>query len=123
LPYYAYAAARARNVAAVEVLLDAFPNEYRRFDYYMAKAVIAGVSGKTEDSLQHLKLALHRRPFTGRRPVFPEYQYAELCEWLFDSTRNPAYRDEALRWARHNQTFHPWFAWAYAVEARLATDQ
>jgi len=123
LPYYAYAAARARNVAAVEVLLDAFPNEYRRFDYYMAKAVIAGVSGKTEESLQHLKLALHRRPFTGRRPVFPEYQYAELCEWLFDSTRNPAYRDEALRWARHNQTFHPWFAWAYAVEARLATDQ
>ena len=121
LPYYAYAAARARNVAAVEVLLDALPSQYRRFDYYLSKAVIAAVSGKTDESLRHLKFALHRRPFAGRRPVFPEYQYAELCEWLFDATRNPQYRDEALSWARHNQTFQPWFAWAYAMEAKLST--
>ena len=71
--------------------------------------------------MQHLALALHRRPFTGRRPVFPEYQYAELCEWLFEATQNPRYRDAALSWARQNQASQPWFAWSYAMEAKLAT--
>jgi tetratricopeptide (TPR) repeat protein len=121
LPYYAYAAARSGDVAAVEAILDTFTREQHRFDYYLSKAVIAAVQDKTADATRYLSLALHRRPFTGRRPVLPEYQYAELCEWLFEATRNPQYRDVALNWARQNQTFQPWFAWPYAIEAKLAT--
>lgn len=123
LPYYAYAAARARKVAPLEALLDQISGQYRRFDYYLSRGVIAALAGKADESLRDLKLALHRRPFTGRRPVYSEYQYAELCEWLFETTRNPKYRDEALRWARANQAFQPWFAWAYAMEARLTTNK
>lgn len=121
LPYYAYAAARARNVGGVQAVLDSFPPQERAFDYQLSKAVIAALQAKPDEAMQHLKLALHRRPFTGRRPVFPEYQYAELCEWLFEATKEPRYRDAALSWARQNQAFQPWFAWAYAMEAKLAT--
>lgn len=122
LPYYAYAAARSGDTAAVEAILDAVPVPSRRFDYHLSKAVLAAHGKRVEESMRHLDLALHRRPFTGRRPVYPEYQYAELCEWLFEATRNPSYRDAAIAWAKQNQTFQPWFAWPYAVEAKLATD-
>ncbi len=72
--------------------------------------------------MQHLKLALVRRPFTEGRPIFTEYQYAEVCEWLFEATRDTRYRNLALDWAKKNQAFQPWFAWAYAMEARLSTN-
>ena len=122
LPYYAFAAARANDTAAVEQLLAKFDAEYQRLDYHLAKAILTGVAGKTGESMQHLKLALYRRPFTEKRPVLTEYQFAEICEWLFDATRQPAYRSAALDWAKKNQVTQPWFAWPYAVEARLATN-
>lgn len=122
LPYYAFAAARANDTAAVEALLAKFDAEYQRLDYHLAKAILSGLAGKTGESMQHLKLALYRRPFTEKRPVLTEYQFAEICEWLFDATRQPAYRNAALDWAKKNQVTQPWFAWSYAVEARLATN-
>ena len=122
LPLYAYAAARAGNTASVDKLLGAFPAERRRFDYYLAKGAIAAVAGDAGNATRYLDLALHRRPFTFRRPVFTEYQYAELCEWLFEATRDQRYRRLALDWARKNQAIQPWVAWPYAMEARLATN-
>jgi hypothetical protein len=65
---------------------------------------------------------MHRRPFTEKRPVYTEYQFAEICEWLFDATRQAGYRAMALDWAKKNQVTQPWFAWSYAVEARLSTN-
>jgi hypothetical protein len=119
LPYFAYSAARSGDVSAVENALDKLDIESRRFDYYLSKAVIAGVGGKVDESVNMLKAALHRRPFTEHRPLYPEYQYAEICEWLYESTNNPAYRDLALEWVKKSQIFQPWFAWAYAIEAKL----
>ena len=85
------------------------------------QAILGGMTGKTNESMQHVRLALHRRPFTEKRPVATEYQFAEVCEWLFEATRQPVYRTTALDWAKKNQVTQPWFAWSYAVEARLAT--
>jgi len=51
----------------------------------------AGLAGKTADSLRSLKVALHRRPFTVSRRSITEYQFAEICEWLYEATRNPKY--------------------------------
>jgi thioredoxin-like negative regulator of GroEL len=122
LPYYAYALAKSGDAAAVRQLLDRIPRERQRFDYYLARAVVAGLAGDVENSLKSLRLAIHRRPFTESRPFYTEYQFAELCEWLYESTRNTKYRDLALDWAKKNQTFQPWFAWAYAMEAKLSTN-
>jgi hypothetical protein len=120
LPYLAYAAAKSGNVSAVEKELDRLRFEDRRFDYYLSKAVIAGIGGKIDESAKMLKAALHRRPYTEYRPLYTEYQYAEICEWLYESTNHPTYRDLALEWVKKSQTFQPWFAWAYAMEAKLA---
>lgn len=122
LPYYAYAAAMSRDVSGVEKTLDKFPVQYQRFDYHLALAVIAGIGGKTDESLLHLKLALHRRPYTERRVVFSEYEYGELCDWLYEATHDGRYRDEALRWAKANERLTPWFGWSYAMEAELTRD-
>jgi hypothetical protein len=123
LPYYAFAAAKSGDVSVVEKMLDNFKIEHQRFDYYLARGVIAGIGGKTDESLQFLKIALHRRPYTENRPLFTEYEYAEICEWLYDATHNPKYRERALDWAKKNQKFQPWFSWPYAMEAKLSTNE
>jgi hypothetical protein len=122
LPYLAFAAAKQGMLDGVEKLLARFPVPQQRFDYFLARAAIAGLTGKTKESLQFLTLARHRRPFTEHRPLYTEYQYAEICEWLFDATKDTKYAAEALAWAKANQAAQPWFAWPYAVEARLATN-
>jgi hypothetical protein len=122
LPYYAYASAKSGDTESVRQLLDRIPRERQRFDYHLARAVLAGVAADAEASLKFLMLATYRRPFTGSRPFYTEYQYAELCEWLYEATRNQKYRELAIDWAKKNQTFQPWFAWAYAMEAKLSTD-
>jgi hypothetical protein len=122
LPTLAYAAARAKDTSALERRLDDFPPEAQRFDYQLARAVIAALVGKHDMAVASLNLALHRRPFTEFRPIFTEYQYAEICEWLFDATGDARYRVAALDWAKKNQVLQPWMAWAYAVEAKFATD-
>ena len=122
LPYYAYASAKSGDTESVRQLLDRIPRERQRFDYHLARALLAGLAGDAGVSLKSLTSAKYRRPFTESRPFYTEYQYAELCEWLYESTRNLKYRELALDWAKKNQTFQPWFAWAYALEARLSTD-
>ena len=122
LPAYAYAAARSGDVGALEKLLEGFPQSHQRFDYHLAKAIVTGLAAKRDDSVQHLRLALARRPFTEERPIYTEYQYAEVCEWLFEATRDARYRNFAVDWAKKNQAVLPWFAWPWAVEARLGTN-
>lgn len=123
LPYYAFAAAKTGDVAAVEKYIAGFRFDQKGFDYLLAQAVITGIGGKTEESMQFLKSALYRRPFTEDRPLQTEYQYAEICKWLYEATRNLKYKEIALKWAKKNQKFQPWFAWAYAMEAVLSHNE
>jgi tetratricopeptide (TPR) repeat protein len=122
LPYYAFAAAKSGKSGQVSARLDKFDTANQRFDYHLARSVVAGLAGKTAESFRSLKLALYRRPFTQSRPVYTEYQYAEICEWLYEATRNAKYRDMAVSWAKSVQAFNPWFAWPYAIEAKYATN-
>jgi tetratricopeptide (TPR) repeat protein len=123
LPYYAFAAAKSGASGSVSARLDRFDVAYQRLDYHLARAAVSGLAGKTAESLRNLKLALHRRPFTESRPLYTEYQLAEICEWLYEATRNEKYRDLAVSWAKSVQAFSPWFAWPYAMEAKLSTDK
>jgi hypothetical protein len=123
LPYYAFAAAKAGDVSAVQVLLDGMRSHYqRRFDYQLATAVIAAQGGKQDEALRSLKVALHRRPYTEDRPLYTEYQYAEIVEWLFETTGDTRYRERVLVWARANQSLNPWYAWPHAIVAKHSGD-
>ncbi len=123
LPYYAFAASKSGNSVPVSARLDKFDAAYQRFDYHLARAAVAGLAGKTAESVKHLNLALYRRLFTQARPLYTEYQFAEICEWLYEATRNAKYRDAALSWAKSVQAFNPWFSWPYAMEAKLSMDK
>jgi hypothetical protein len=69
-----------------------------------------------------LRQARHRRKATKTRPIFTEYQYAEISEWLYEATGANEYRSIALEWARLCQKNQPWHAWPYAMEAKLSDD-
>lgn len=122
LPYYAIAAAKVGAAKDVEKLLEGLPPEWHDFDHYLAKGAIAAIAGDKNTALQSLQDGLNRRPFTEYRPLPVEYQYADVCEWLFELTKQSEYRDRALEWAKKNQRMQPWHAWAYAMEAKLSAD-
>ena len=123
LPYYAFAAARAGDTSGVESILKRIEPEYRAFDYFLAEAAIAGLRSRTKTALASLRKALYRRPYTEERPVYTEYQYAEMVEWLYQATHEDAYRKLALDWVKKVEVFTPWYAWPYAMQAELDHDK
>ena len=122
LPYAAFAAAKTGKTELVEKKLSTYNAGILDFDKLLAQAVLSGIAGRTEESVQLLKRAVYRRPYTEARPVYTEYEFAEIAEWLYEATGKAKYRDLALDWARKVQKTQPWHAWAYALEAKLATD-
>ncbi len=121
IAYFARAAAKSGNGDQLESYLDGktAPANQTQFDYQLAKAFFAGAKGKHDEAVQHLKDAFNTRPSTEWRPVFTDYQFVEACEWLYRDSKNKAYRDLALNWARKYQRIAPMFSWAYAIEAEL----
>ncbi len=103
LPYYALAAAKTGDTAAFEMKLQIFKPEKQRFDYQLAKAVLAGVAGKTDEALLALGLARNRRPNTEYRPLLTQFTYGEICELLAKATGNSKIRGETIDWARQSQ--------------------
>ncbi len=122
LPYYAYASAKVGDSSGIGKILEEFPSSQHRFDYYLAKGVLAGMNGDYDHSNRFLDLALYRRPHTESRPLFTEYQYAEICEMLLEATENEGYRDRLLDWSSKSEKFFPWYSWAYTMQAKWSED-
>jgi hypothetical protein len=95
----------------------------RDFDRELALAFFAGLRREHDAAQKHLRRARDLRPFTEKRPIFPEYQWAEACEWLYAESGDKRYLELALDWARRNQGMMPVNAWAYALEARHSADE
>jgi hypothetical protein len=124
LPYFAWASAKSGDPLGLEAFVH-YLNDGRGgdFDRSLALAFFAGLRGEHKAAREHLALAFHHRPFTENRPIFTEYQWAEACEWLYIATREKEYLRLALDWAHRYQQVMPVSAWAYAFEARYATDE
>jgi hypothetical protein len=124
LPYFAWASAKTGDRLELEAFVRALPEwRPRDFDRGLALAFFAGLRGEHEAARKHLLLAFRHRPFTDKRPIFPEYQWAEACEWLYRATGEKGYLQLALDWARRHQQIMPVSAWAYALEARYSSDE
>lgn len=119
LPYYAYAAAKAGDTSGVEKILGSFKKQDQRFDYFLTKAVLAGASGKHDEALQSLQLALYSRPHTDKRAMLTQYTFGEVAGLTAELTGSSKITALALDWARKSQKFEPWQSWPYALEARL----
>jgi len=124
LPYFALASSKTgSDQSDVAAILARFSPKDRGFDYQLASAVVAGIRGKTGDSLASLRLARYRLPRNDdERPTLPRYTYGDICETLYRLTNDPKFRDEALDWVRSRERAEPWQSWSYAIDAALAPD-
>jgi hypothetical protein len=123
LPYFAWASAKTGDKLGLEAFVGTLPASRQDFDRELALAFFAGLRREHEAAGKHLQLAFRHRPFTDKRPIFTEYQWAEACEWLYTATGEKRYLKLALDWARRYQEVMPESAWAYAFEARYSNDE
>ena len=105
----------------IEKLLKTFDHKkIQSFDYQLARAVLTGLKGDYANSLKHLELAQYRRNHTEDRPLFTEYQYAEVIELLFEATNNPLYKKLLVEWLVKVRQFFPWYSWPYTMLAKYS---
>lgn len=129
LPYYARASVKVGNMRYMNDVLASRDEkkdsrwESDSFYFLIGKAFVAGQKGEHDRARAHLKAAFGRRPRTELNPIDTWYQLVEACEWLYEDFRDKRYRDLAVEWAKQYQVIQPMFAWAYAVEAKYATDK
>jgi len=120
VPYFAYASAKAGDPLHFEDYLNS-SRVGGDFAAFLAGAFFEGLHGHKSEALEFLKAAFYNRPFENTDPIFSEFRYAEACEWLYNDTREDAYRQRALEWAQMQQRVRPDMSWTYALEARLLT--
>ncbi|MCE2724820.1 MAG: hypothetical protein LW865_16315 [Betaproteobacteria bacterium] len=124
LPYFAWASAKSGDKNQLEAFLKKQQvAHFEEFDHHLARAIFSGLRGEESEAIASLQRAFNNRPYTERRPIFTEYQWAQICEWLFIETGGKKYRDLALNWAKLNQKIQPMYAWAYAMEAKLTSSE
>ena len=127
LSHFAIAAAKSGDPGSVERRLRSRRvfeiGAAERSDHHLALAVFSALRGDHDEARAALRRAFNVRPLTGQRPIFTEYQWADVCEWLYLETKNVQYRDLVLPWLKSHQRIQPFHAWAYAMEARLTTSE
>lgn len=122
LPYFSWASARSGDPYKLEAYLDKIGVlTSAEHDYYLSKAIFTGVRGETAKAVQYLTLAFNNRRENDTRLILKEFQWAEICEMLFEATNDKKYRDLALKWSKTYQKLNPTYAWAYAMEAKLTS--
>jgi hypothetical protein len=114
LSYFAYAAAKTGDTMGLAHYIQHLP--VRDFDYLLAAAYSMGVHKDVQGAQHALSLAFRVKPLDDERPVMPDYQYAEACEWLYQETGDARFVTMLLDWVRVYQRLQPAYAWAYAMQ-------
>jgi tetratricopeptide (TPR) repeat protein len=122
-PYVAFSLATNGQADVAEKILAPLRGRSPKFDSSLASAVLLAIAGSHDAAETALLEGLNARMFTEDRAIHVEYEYAELLDWLWRTTHEPRYRERALAWAKVNQKLHPWFAWPFALEARLTASK
>jgi hypothetical protein len=123
LPYLAMAAAKTGDQIGLEQAIVPPRNlQPMTFHRWLAKAILAGGRKDVDTAAQALRKALDERPVSTNEPILTEYQYAEVCEWLYRETQDTRFMESLLQWVRSEQQIHPVSAWPYAMEYAYTTD-
>ncbi len=122
LPYYAYSSVRMGDSSDIEQLLAEYKRDRQGFDYHLARAVLAEFGNDVESAKRHLDLALYQRPYTESRPLYTDYQYAEIGELLYELTQKPVYKERLLDWSRRAMRYRPWYSWSSAMVGKYSDD-
>jgi len=119
LPYQTMAAVRTgdRNWLDRTYGTSTFRIEYpAQFDESLGHAIYSGGRHENDAALEFLRRAFNDRPNTDERVISTEYEYAEVCEWLYNGTHDRRFIYRLLEWAESYQKVQPTQSWAYAME-------
>ena len=118
LPYFVWSGIQTSHASDVKQMLDYFAMQQNdTFDYHLAAALVFYYFKDNKSTKDHLNLASYRVS-SASRPFSPWFQLIEACEWLYESSHNPEYRDLMVSFAKRYQQIYPMYSWAYAVEAK-----
>jgi hypothetical protein len=115
LAYFAYAAAKTGDSEKLEQYLGQLKGP-PGFDDSLARAFFAAARKDDDAALRALHTAFPFRHGSDFRPILDDYEYAQVCEWLFRDTGDKRFSALLLDWVRKYQTLQPTTAWAYAIE-------
>jgi len=97
------------------------------FDSLLAKGLLLGLEGDPKSAMTYLRAA--RIELAGLRSNrlheelrSPPYTAALVSYLLFSKTKEPVYREEALRIAHAYERIFPFLAWPHALDALLSQD-
>jgi hypothetical protein len=122
LPYTTASLVLAGRGAEAQAMLDSFRRGAGADFYYrLSAAYLQGLTGDAPAALDHLWRAQFEMPALQLVSVPPQFQLLETCEKLFAQTNDARYRDLLVDMARRQRVYWPW-SWAYAFEAKYATD-
>lgn len=124
MPYFARAAAMTGDKDHLEAYIDARSEKEQVFDVMLAQATFAAVRHDVAGAEQLLTRALRFRPWQDHyRPLVPEYEFVEICEFAATETGDARFNRMLLDWAKAYQRMQPAVAWGYAVEAQYSTNR
>jgi hypothetical protein len=122
LPYLAASLVKAgRGDEALALLTTARDRAGKDFYYLLASAYVDGMRGETQKALDNLWLAQFARLDMADVTFPPLFQHLETCERLYELTGDGRYKAVLLDLARRQRIMWPW-SWAYAFEAKYATE-
>jgi hypothetical protein len=119
LPYQTMAAVKTgdRNWLDRTYGSSTFRIEYpAQFDESLGHAIYSGGRRENDTALEFLRRAFNDRPNTDDRVISTEYEYAEVCEWLYKETHDQRFIDRLLQWVESYQNVQPTQAWVYAMQ-------
>ncbi len=118
-PYYVRIGMKCDKKQEVDQFMKSLQNPEKAVAFQnLASAFYHGLQGRHQEAIQNLNQARYNVPSTMFQPLYPWYQLIETCELLYKDTSHEPYRALAVEWAQIHQRLQPWFAWAYAVEAK-----
>ena len=118
-PYQAMAVAKMGDPNGIAKRYDRYDPAHLSavaFDSWLARAVFAAARHDSATALESLRWAFIVRPNTDARPIQTEYEYAEVCEWLYRETHDKRFVERLLQWTESYEKVQPTQAWSYALE-------
>ena len=119
LPYRTMAATKTGDHDWLDKVYgrSTFRIEYpAQFDESLGHAIYSAYRHENDTALELLRRALNDRPNTDDRVISTEYEYAEVCEWLYKKTHDQRFIGRLLQWVESYHKVQPTEAWAYAME-------
>ena len=122
LPYLIASLAKAGRGAEAQALLADFHQRVGPdFYYLLALAYLQGLGGDARAAVDTLWQAQLSWPDPAKVSIPPPFQLLETSEKLYELTRDARYKEALLDLAQRQRVMWPW-SWAYAVEAKYASD-